>query len=28
LIATFSPVGMCVADFTFPNVPFPSVFPA
>ena len=27
-IATFSPVGMCVADFTFPNVPFPSVFPA
>lgn len=27
LIATFSPVGMWVADLTFPKVPFPNVFP-
>jgi hypothetical protein len=26
-MATFSPVGIWVADFTFPKVPFPSVFP-
>jgi len=26
LIATFSPVGMWVANLTFPNVPFPKVF--
>lgn len=26
-MATFSPVGMWVADLTFPKVPFPNVFP-
>ena len=27
MIITFSPVGSCVPCFTFPNVPFPLVFP-
>ena len=27
LIATFSLVNVCVANFTFPNVPLPSAFP-
>lgn len=26
-IATFSPVNVCVAAFTLPNVPFPKVLP-
>jgi hypothetical protein len=28
LMATFSPVGMWMADLTLPNVPFPKVLPA
>jgi hypothetical protein len=26
-LVTFSPVGICIANFTFPNVPSPIVFP-